>query len=88
MTSSITPPRRIQSLDVFRAITMFFMLFVNEMAGVKGLPHILYNAGMNEDMLGFMACYRKSMMYLNSFYYAMKLFSRYLEEKEETFPSQ
>lgn len=38
----------------------------------------------NEDMLGFMACYRKSMMYLNSFYYAMKLFSKYLEEKEET----
>lgn len=37
-----------------------------------------------EDMFGFMSCYRKSIMYLNSFYYAMKLFSRYLEDKEDT----
>lgn len=37
-----------------------------------------------EDMLGFNSCYRKCIMYLNSFYYAMKLFSRYLEDKETT----
>lgn len=53
MTNNIASPSRILSLDVFRAITMFFMLFVNEMAGVKGLPHILYHAEMHEDMLGF-----------------------------------
>ena len=37
-----------------------------------------------EDMFGFNSCYRKAIMYLNSFYYAMKLFSRYLEDKETT----
>lgn len=37
-----------------------------------------------EDMVGFTSCYRKCIMYLNSFYYAMKLFSRYLEDKEST----
>ena len=45
--------RRILSLDIFRAITMFLMLFVNEFAGVKGLPHWLYHAQMREDMMGF-----------------------------------
>ncbi|MDD4819272.1 MAG: DUF5009 domain-containing protein [Flavobacteriales bacterium] len=44
---------RVAALDVFRAITMFLMLFVNEMAGVKGLPHCLYHAELNEDMMGF-----------------------------------
>ena len=45
--------RRILSLDIFRAITMFLMLFVNEFAEVKGLPHWLYHAQMREDMMGF-----------------------------------
>lgn len=44
---------RIQSLDVFRAITMFLMLLVNEYAGVKGLPHWMYHASVKEDMMGF-----------------------------------
>ena len=44
---------RIQSLDVFRAITMFLMLLVNEYAGVKGLPHWMYHAAVQEDMMGF-----------------------------------
>lgn len=38
----------------------------------------------SEDKVGFVSCYRKCIMYLNSFYYAMKLFSRYLEDKENT----
>ena len=37
-----------------------------------------------EDMVAFNSCYRKCIMYLNSFYYAMKLFSRYLEDKKST----
>lgn len=37
-----------------------------------------------EDIVAFNSCYRKCIMYLNSFYYAMKLFSRYLEDKETT----
>lgn len=46
-------PQRILSLDIFRALTMFLMLFVNEFAGVKDLPHWLYHAQMREDMMGF-----------------------------------
>ena len=37
-----------------------------------------------DDIVGFTSCYRKCIMYLNSFYYAMKLFSLYLEDKETT----
>ena len=44
---------RIQSLDVFRALTMFLMLWVNEYAGVKDLPHWMYHAAAQEDMMGF-----------------------------------
>ena len=44
--------RRILSLDIFRAITMFLMLFVNEFAGVKGLPHWLYHAQIREKYDG------------------------------------
>lgn len=44
---------RIQSLDVFRALTMFLMLWVNEYAGVKDLPHWMYHAAAREDMMGF-----------------------------------
>ena len=32
-----------------------------------------------EDMNGFMACYRYNILYLNSFYYALRLFSMYLD---------
>lgn len=45
----------------------------------KDKDHII-----KEDMIGFMTCYRKCIMYLNSFYYSMKLFSRYLEDKMTT----
>ena len=44
---------RIATIDVFRAITMFLMLFVNDIPGVKQIPHWLLHAEMNEDMLGF-----------------------------------
>ena len=44
---------RIQSLDVFRALTMLLMLWVNEYAGVKDLPHWMYHAAAKEDMMGF-----------------------------------
>lgn len=44
---------RIQSLDVFRGLTMLLMLWVNEYAGVKDLPHWMYHAAAQEDMMGF-----------------------------------
>lgn len=44
---------RIATIDVFRAITMFLMLFVNDIPGIKQIPHWMLHARMDEDMLGF-----------------------------------
>ena len=46
---------RIATIDVFRAITMFLMLFVNDIPGLKQIPHWLLHAKAKEDMLGFSA---------------------------------
>ena len=46
-------PQRVAAVDVFRALTMFLMLFVNDIPGLKNIPHWLKHAKMNEDMLGF-----------------------------------
>ena len=45
--------KRVASIDIIRALTMLTMLFVNDFAGMSGLPHWLHHAGMKEDMLGF-----------------------------------
>lgn len=47
------PLQRIAAIDVFRALTMTLMLFVNDIPGVKNIPHWLLHAEVNEDMLGF-----------------------------------
>lgn len=44
---------RIATIDVFRAITMFLMLFVNDIPGLRQIPHWMLHARMDEDMLGF-----------------------------------
>lgn len=44
---------RIEALDIFRAVTMFLMLFVNDIPGLKNIPHWLLHAAADEDMLGF-----------------------------------
>ena len=36
-----------------RALTMMLMLFVNDIPGLKGVPHGLFHAAAREDMLGF-----------------------------------
>ena len=41
------------AVDVFRALTMFLMLFVNDIPGLKNVPHWLMPAAADEDMLGF-----------------------------------
>jgi predicted acyltransferase len=46
-------PRRVAAIDVFRAATMLLMLFVNDMAGLSGIPHWLKHAASSEDMMGF-----------------------------------
>jgi Uncharacterized conserved protein len=44
---------RIASVDIFRALTMLIMLWVNDFAGMANTPHWLHHAAMDEDMLGF-----------------------------------
>ena len=45
--------QRIAAVDVFRALTMFLMLFVNDIPGLKNVPHWLMHARIDEDMMGF-----------------------------------
>jgi len=45
--------QRIAAIDVFRALTMFLMLFVNDIPVLKNIPHWLLHARYDEDMLGF-----------------------------------
>ncbi len=44
---------RIASIDVFRGLTMFFMLWVNSFWSLTDVPHGLLHAARGEDMLGF-----------------------------------
>ncbi len=44
---------RLFSIDVFRAITMFLMIFVNDFDGVENVPEWIKHAKASEDALGF-----------------------------------
>ncbi len=44
---------RLLSIDVFRAITMLLMIFVNDAGGVHHIPEWIDHAQANEDRLGF-----------------------------------
>ena len=46
-------PKRLQSIDVFRAVTMFFMIFVNDVDGVEKIPIWIKHAKAYQDKLGF-----------------------------------
>ena len=46
-------PTRIQSIDVLRAITMFFMIFVNDVAGVGRIPAWIGHTAAEVDGMGF-----------------------------------
>ena len=43
---------RIASIDVFRALTMFLMMWVNDFWSVSDVPHWLEHAARREDFLG------------------------------------
>lgn len=43
---------RVRSIDAFRAVTMFLMIFVNDLEGVPNVPGWLKHAGENVDALG------------------------------------
>jgi hypothetical protein len=44
---------RINSVDVFRAVTMLLMIFVNDFGTLTGVPYWLKHAPADEDFLGF-----------------------------------
>lgn len=46
-------PKRLLSIDVLRAVTMFLMIFVNDVGGVKNIPEWIDHAKASEDALGF-----------------------------------
>jgi heparan-alpha-glucosaminide N-acetyltransferase len=46
-------PKRLQAIDVFRAITMFFMIFVNDVDGVGNIPSWIGHTEAREDGMGF-----------------------------------
>ncbi|MDQ2751628.1 MAG: DUF5009 domain-containing protein [Bacteroidota bacterium] len=47
------PQQRLYSIDVFRAVTMFLMIFVNDFDGVQNVPEWMKHAKASEDALGF-----------------------------------
>jgi heparan-alpha-glucosaminide N-acetyltransferase len=49
---TISRPRRLASIDVFRAITMLLMIFVNDLELVENVPTWLEHAKEGEDRLG------------------------------------
>ena len=53
MKENTTTPQRIVSIDVFRALTMLCMIFVNDFWTLLNIPHWLEHARRTEDMLGF-----------------------------------
>ncbi|MBS1524596.1 MAG: DUF5009 domain-containing protein [Bacteroidetes bacterium] len=46
-------PRRLLSVDAFRALTMLCMIFINDLSGVKGIPVWMDHAKKMEDGMGF-----------------------------------
>jgi heparan-alpha-glucosaminide N-acetyltransferase len=46
-------PKRLLSVDAFRALTMLCMIFINDLSGVKGMPEWMDHAKRMDDSMGF-----------------------------------
>jgi heparan-alpha-glucosaminide N-acetyltransferase len=46
-------PHRILSIDIFRGLTIFTMVFVNDVAGVKNIPDWMKHAGTYDNAMTF-----------------------------------
>lgn len=46
-------PKRLLSVDAFRALTMLLMIFINDLSGVKNMPEWMDHAKGFEDRMGF-----------------------------------
>lgn len=53
MESRIAKPERIVSLDIFRGLNLALMIFVNELAEIKGLPWWTYHAPAKIDVMTY-----------------------------------
>jgi predicted acyltransferase len=51
--TTLLSARRLRSIDVFRAVTMFFMIFVNDADSVKRIPEWIKHVSEFSDGLGF-----------------------------------
>jgi heparan-alpha-glucosaminide N-acetyltransferase len=51
--SSAVEPSRVISIDIFRGLTMAVMIFVNQLADVRGLPWWTYHAHAQEDVMTY-----------------------------------
>lgn len=49
----MAPAKRLPSIDIFRAVNMFFMIFVNDLSGVLNVPLWIDHVKANEDGLHF-----------------------------------
>lgn len=47
------PIQRLASIDVFRAVTMFLMIFVNDVDGVRQIPGWIKHVSVDQSGLGF-----------------------------------
>lgn len=48
----MTPSNRIAAIDIFRALTMFLMIFVNDLWTLTGVPEWMEHAQVSEDRMG------------------------------------
>ncbi|MFC2125755.1 DUF5009 domain-containing protein [Bacteroidota bacterium] len=53
LNDSLSGPKRILSVDVFRGLTILVMIFVNDVASVKGLPWWTYHMKPGENGLTY-----------------------------------
>ena len=49
----LQPNQRILSIDAFRGITIFVMVFVNDLAGTPGIPAWMGHMPANADAMSF-----------------------------------
>jgi len=49
----VTGTTRVLSIDIFRGVTIAVMIFVNELAEVRGLPWWTYHAHANQDVMTY-----------------------------------
>jgi predicted acyltransferase len=51
--STAASTSRVASIDVFRGLTIMVMVFVNDLAGVHGLPWWTYHAHRDQDAMTY-----------------------------------